>query len=188
MTEWLLRLPAWEMIRGFGLLSYFMLFAGVSLGILYSMPGWSPRTKGRLYKLHAAATTAGMFIGIFHAMLLVIDTYMPFSWSELLLPFTASHDPLLNGLGTVVVYGMIVIILTTDLRNKVSRRAWRAIHIGAYPAFVLALIHGAVIGTDTKEGWIFLMYVCTFTIVTILLIVRAFQGGKRHLAHSAGRG
>lgn len=188
MTAWVLGLPTWEMIRFCGLLSYFMLFVGVSLGILYSMPGWSPKTKGRLYKLHSAATIASMFIGIFHAMLLVVDTYMPFSWSELLLPFTASHAPLLNGLGTVAAYGLIVIILTTDLRNKLSRKVWRAVHIGAYPAFVMALIHGMGGGTDTKEGWIFLLYVCTFTVVTILLIVRAFQGGKRNLAHSAGRG
>jgi len=188
MTEWVLQLPTWEMIRFFGLLSYFMLFVGVSLGITYSMPGWSPKTKGKLYKLHSVASITGMFTGIFHAMILVVDTYMPFSWSELLLPFTASHSPLLNGLGTIAAYSMIVIILTTDLRNKVNRKIWRAIHLGAYPTFVMALIHGMGEGTDTEEGWIFLMYVFTFAVVTILLIVRAFQGGKRNLAHSAGRG
>ncbi|KQL43518.1 ferric reductase [Brevibacillus choshinensis] len=187
MTEWVLHFPTWELIRFFGLLSYFMLFTGVGLGICYSMPGWAPKTKGRLYKIHSAASVSGMFLGVFHAMLLVIDTYMPFSWGELLFPFTASHSPLLNGLGTITAYGMVAIILTTDLRNKLNKKVWRAVHLCSYPTFVMALIHGMGVGTDTREGWIILFYVFTFTAVTILLIARAFLGGKRNLAHSTGR-
>ncbi|MED1953078.1 ferric reductase-like transmembrane domain-containing protein [Brevibacillus centrosporus] len=187
MTEWILQLPTWEMIRFFGLLSYYLLFAGVVLGISYSFPGWTPKTKGKLYRLHGAASVSGMFIGVLHAMLLVIDTYMPFSWYEILLPFAASHSPVVNGLGTLAAYGMAIIILTTDLRNKLHRKVWRVIHFASYPTFVLALAHGIGGGTDTKVGWIFLSYVVTFAVVSILLIARAFLGGKRSLAHSAGR-
>ncbi|GED72721.1 hypothetical protein BRE01_64230 [Brevibacillus reuszeri] len=187
MTEWILQMPTWELIRFFGLLSYFMLFTGVSLGICYSMPGWTPKTKGKLYKLHSTASVSGMFLGIFHAMLLVIDTFMPFYWTELLLPFSAEHSSLMNGLGTITAYGMIAIILTTDLRHKLNKKAWRAIHLCSYPTFVMALIHGMGVGSDTNVGWVFLSYVLTFAIVTMLLIIRAFLGGKRGLAHSAGR-
>ncbi|MGD8191437.1 ferric reductase-like transmembrane domain-containing protein [Brevibacillus ginsengisoli] len=188
LTQLILHLPTWEMIRVLGISAYVMLFVGVSLGICYSMPGRSGKAKANLYKIHSAATVSGMFLGMFHAMLLVIDTYEPFGWTQILVPFSAADKPLFTGLGTIAAYGMVLIILTTDLRNKLNKKVWRLIHISAYPTFIAALIHGIGVGTDTKNGWVFLMYVATTMIVTVLFIIRAFIGGKRSLAHTASRG
>ena len=188
MTELILQMPTWEMIRFLGILSYFMIFLGVSLGICYSIPVWSGKGKARLYKIHSASTVLGMFLGILHAIWLVVDTYMPFQWIEVLVPFLAEDKPILNGLGTLAAYGMAAVILTTDLRNKLNKKVWLAIHLSAYPTFLAALVHGIGVGTDSKNIWVFLMYVVTAMVVTMLLIVRAFMGGKRSLAHTAGRG
>ncbi len=188
VTEFLLHLPMWEMIRVLGILSYLLLFGGVSLGICYSMPGWPGKTKSKLYKAHSFATISGMFVGIFHAMLLIVDTYMPFTWPELLVPFSAAKDPFWNGLGSIAVYGMILIILSTDLKQKLKKHVWRAVHLGSYPTFLAALAHGIGVGSDTQNGWVFLMYVTTFVIVCVLLMIRAWMGGKERLAHPDSRG
>ncbi|NGQ95912.1 ferric reductase [Brevibacillus sp. SYP-B805] len=188
MVAFLTSLPTWELIRFLGLLAYLLLFAGVSLGMLYSMPVWKGKGKAALYKCHSTVTVAGTFCGILHAMILVIDTYMPFSWLEILIPFRAAYKPLWNGIGTLAAYGTLILILTTDLRNRMPHKLWRMIHIGSYPVFLAALIHGLGVGSDTKHPAVYLMYVLSFGIMVLLLIVRLFFGRKRDRAYLAHRG
>jgi hypothetical protein len=121
MVELISTWPIWQTIRVLGMVSYLLLFTGICLGILYSMPFWKGKTKAALYKYHSSATVAGVFCGIFHAMLLVIDLHMPFSWKEILIPFASRNEPLWNGLGTLALYGMLIITFTTDIRTKLKK-------------------------------------------------------------------
>lgn len=187
MIDFITSLPAWEMIRTLGIASYLLLFAGVGLGILYSMPIWKGKQKAAVYKYHSFLTVTATLCGILHAMLLTIDTYMPFSWKDILVPFGSEHDPIWNGLGTLALFGTLFLIFTTDIRNKLKRTLWLAIHMGAYPTFLLAMVHGLMAGSDTKNITIFSMYVATFGILMILLMIRFFMGRKRNVAHIAAR-
>lgn len=188
MVEIITVLPIWQSIRFLGIAAYILLFFGVSLGILYSFPGWKGKVKAKLYKLHSYATITGTFCAILHAMLLIVDTYMPFSWKEILLPFAAQNDPLWNGLGSLALYGTLVIILTTDLRAKLNQTLWRLIHIGSYPTLVMAMIHGIEMGTDSHTPLMYLLYVSTFGILLLLVVIRMFVGRKKTDAYSANRG
>lgn len=188
MAEFLTRLPIWESIRLLGLLSYFLLFASISIGILYSMPFWKGRSKATLYKVHSTLTISSTFCGLLHASLLIVDTYMPFDWGEVLIPFASQHEPFFNGLGTIALYGTLLIIFTTDIRNKLNKTLWRLIHICSYPTFLAALAHGLGVGTDTKNLLVYLMYIITFGIIMLLLIIRIFIGRKRDVAYLANRG
>lgn len=167
------RFPVWQFIRFSGLLSYLFLCLGISLGIAYSMPVWTAEQKLRIYKYHSSATISGAFCGLMHAMFLLIDTYMSFSLIELLIPFTAPVKPVLFGLGTISLYGVLLIIFTTDVRSKLFRKLWMTIHMCAYPIYLTALAHGMLGGTDTKNPWIFMMYVVSFVIVLLLMVIQA---------------
>ncbi|MET3292912.1 UNVERIFIED_CONTAM: sulfoxide reductase heme-binding subunit YedZ [Brevibacillus sp. OAP136] len=188
MVEIITNLPVWQSIRILGITAYILLFFGVSLGMLYSMPIWKGKAKATLYKVHSYATITGTFSAILHAMLLIVDTYMPFSWKEVLVPFAAENDPLWNGLGSLALYGTLVIILTTDLRTKLNKTLWRIIHIGSYPTFVMAMIHGIEVGSDSQSPLMYLLYVSTFGILLVLLIVRMVIGRKKAGAYLADRG
>ncbi|WP_019121237.1 ferric reductase-like transmembrane domain-containing protein [Brevibacillus massiliensis] len=188
MVELISTWPIWQTIRVLGMVSYLLLFTGICLGILYSMPFWKGKTKAALYKYHSSATVAGVFCGIFHAMLLVIDLHMPFSWKEILIPFASRNEPLWNGLGTLALYGMLIITFTTDIRTKLKKNVWRAIHFCSYPAFIAALAHGMGAGTDTKRFPIYLMYICTSGIIVLLSVIRICFRRKQNIAHLANRG
>jgi methionine sulfoxide reductase heme-binding subunit len=168
-------LPLWQMIRSLGIVSYLMIAAGICLGILYSFPTLPKKYKARFYKLHTFFTNGGTVIGLLHGVITVIDTYMPFSWSEVLIPFTAKHSPFLNGLGTLSAYGLLILIFTSDIRNKIKKKVWFTIHLSSYPIFIMAFIHGFFLGTDTASSGVRWMYFLSIVAVIALTGARGFM-------------
>jgi sulfoxide reductase heme-binding subunit YedZ len=178
ITDLLLNLPTWPILRILGLTSYTLLFVGIMLGLLYSMPFSKGKIKASLYRWHSFATNAGLVLALGHVLLLMIDIYMPFTWMEIVIPFRAQNKPILTGLGTLSLYGVVIIIITTDFRAFLKPKLWKFIHVMAYPIFLLAMVHGLGTGTDTKNPWIFGLYVSTCLILTLLVLLRSFLSGK----------
>ncbi|MFC5529051.1 ferric reductase [Cohnella yongneupensis] len=181
-------LPTWPMIRSLGIASYLMLGIGICLGILYSWPNQLPKRKLFRYKLHTFFTVGGTAVGMLHGVITVIDTYMPFDWSEVLVPFTAKHEPLLNGLGTLTVYGLLILIFTSDIRNKLKKKLWYAIHLFSYPIFAMAFVHGYFIGTDTSNEAIRWTYFATLIAVLGLTVARGIVRSAPDKKRLASRG
>ncbi|OCT11679.1 hypothetical protein A8709_27785 [Paenibacillus pectinilyticus] len=182
MIHFLVGLPTWMLIRTFGILSYLTLFLGMSLGIIYSFPQIKGHKKGQVLRWHTYANVTGTCFALLHTVLLIIDTFMPFDWAELVIPFTAKHNPILNGIGTLAMYGILLVLFTTDIRNKLKRKIWLAFHLLSYPIFALSLLHGTLIGTDSKQGWAILMYFGTAAILVSLTVLRfQFSARKRQL-------
>ncbi|MGG4144687.1 ferric reductase-like transmembrane domain-containing protein [Paenibacillus algorifonticola] len=186
MTEWILSWPTWQMTRVLGIGSYLMLFVGMSLGMLYSYPFVKGPSKARVYNWHIRFTNGGTLLALLHMAVLVIDTYTPFTWGELLIPFTAHEHPVIYGIGTLALYGMLVLILTSDLRPKLKRKVWLAIHMLAYPIYLLALFHGILAGTDTQLGLVQFMYGATLIVSVGLFLGRATVKKKPGAAKSQG--
>lgn len=176
MIEWILHLPTWMMTRVLGIASYIFLFFGVTSGIVYSMYKGKPLFKKKLSLFHTISNWLGLTLGLLHAMILIIDTFLPFTWAELLVPFGAGNEPFFNGSGTLALYGIFIIIFSTDLRNNIGRKIWRSIHLFAYPVFTLALIHGIGVGTDIRLDWIQALYWITAVIVILLTAVKIYSG------------
>ena len=159
MAQFIMGLPLWQVIRSLGVLAYILITIGISLGLVYTFPGWNPDRKADVYELHTFFTNTGMILGVLHGIITVIDPYMPFSWSEVFIPFTAQHAPFLNGLGTLAAYGMLLVIFTSDIRHKIAIKVWHWVHLLSYPVFVMSFIHGYFVGTDTRTlGWMYLPF------------------------------
>jgi len=71
--------------------------------------------------------------------------------SALLLLGTSTFSPLAVGLGTLGLYGLALVYGSTRQRKHLSVRVWRAVHLAAYPAFVLLTLHGLLIGSDRSD-------------------------------------
>ena len=71
-------------------------------------------------------------------------------------------------MGTLATYGMLLLILTTDLRPKLKQPVWLAIHMLAYPIYAAALFHGLFSGTDSSLPLVQWMYGIT-ALITLLL-------------------
>ncbi|CAM4509159.1 ferric reductase-like transmembrane domain-containing protein [Paenibacillus xylanexedens] len=167
MAQWIVDyLPTWSIIRISGIAAYVLLFVGVFLGIAQGMPMAKGKPKAAMFKWHTRTTWLAFGLGLVHALTLYIDHYSPFSWGELLIPFTASVHPIGSGLGTLAFYGLVIVLLSSDLRNKLGRKWWFMFHMLSYPVFIGLLVHGMVTGTDS--GNIIMRMIYVFTGLSIL--------------------
>ncbi|MEQ6901669.1 hypothetical protein, partial [Nocardioides sp. YIM 152588] len=146
----------WYLARAAG----FVALIAATLTVVLGAAGSSSRGEGRvvaqLVHRSAAVLTLAM-IGL-HAVLLVTDHYVDVSVGGALVPFTAGYRALALGLGTLAVYGFVVLAVTGLLRGRMASspaaaRAWRGVHLTAYATWVLAMAHGVLAGTDTGSPW-----------------------------------
>ncbi|MDN8592390.1 ferric reductase-like transmembrane domain-containing protein [Paenibacillus sp. 11B] len=173
MAQWIVDyLPTWNIIRISGIVAYLLLFAGVFLGIAQGMPMAKGKPKAAMYTWHTRTTWLAFGLGLVHALTLYIDHYSPFTWSELLIPFTASVHPIGSGLGTLAFYGLVIVLLSSDLRNKLGRKWWFMFHMLSYPVFIGLLFHGMVTGTDSGNVIMRLMYVFTGLSILGITVLR----------------
>lgn len=178
MAQLLIQLPTWGLTRLFGITAYVMIFLGISLGILYSFPTIKGPLKAKIYRVHTILNNGGVLFALAHALILIIDTYMPFTWRGLLIPFAAKQNAFLNGIGTIALYGFLILVFTSDIRKKLKRQLWHTIHIMAYPFFLIAFVHGYFLGTDSTNPIMGDFYFASIMIPTIMVIVRMGLKGE----------
>ncbi|MXG91818.1 ferric reductase [Nocardioides flavescens] len=152
----------WFLARAAGFTAVVAASFAVGLGALgSSSPVASRRVLTQLAHRSAAVLTLA-FLAL-HVVLLVTDSHVDLSALGALVPFTAGWQPVALGLGTLAAYGFGVVSLTGALRGRLAAsagaaRAWRGVHLSAYVAWVLAMGHGILAGTDTGAGWALALY------------------------------
>ena len=104
---------------------------------------------------------------------------MHFGPEEVLVPGASSYRPIAVALGIIGMYGTVLVLVSSWVRRHYSPKVWRALHIAAVPAFILAMLHGIFAGADTTRRWMFLMYMLTASVVVFLLILRGLTVGLR---------
>src|SRR6478609_4700187 len=161
--------PVWNTIRAAGLTSYLLMFASVAAGISHSFSFFKPKRKKQFLLFHQSSVCFGLLFGMIHGLVLSFDQSIHFPLYDILIPFTSDYKPISTGLGTISLYILFVLIITSDFIKQLGRKTWKAIHFLAFPGYLLALYHGITSGTDTQQPLILGMYSITGCIVLILL-------------------
>ena len=166
-------MTVWYAARAGGLLAYLLLSASVCVGLLLSgkarLPQW-PRFA--LEDVHRfLGILAGVFIGI-HGGALLLDSFVPVSLSQLLVPGASSYRPLAVGLGVVAAELLVALAISNHYRKRIPHRTWRRLHVLNFAVWALALAHGLTAGTDATTTWALLLYVGSAWLVLALLANR----------------
>ncbi len=88
-----------------------------------------------------------------HAATAVVDTYVDIRWWQAVSPVGATYKPLWLGLGSVAFDVMLLVVLTSAVRNRLGQRAWRTVHLLGYATWPVAMAHSVGIGTDATSSW-----------------------------------
>jgi predicted ferric reductase len=123
-----------------------------------------------------AGLLAGTFVGI-HVLALLMDTYVPFSLAQILVPGTASYRPLPTALGIVAVELLVALAIANHYRKRLPYRFWRRAHYLNFAVWVLALVHGITSGTDSGTLWAVTLYAVAAGSVAGLVMWRASGAG-----------
>lgn len=168
-------LHTWNLSRAAGFVAYLLLWAAVCLGLLQSLGvGWAgaPGAAGARVDIHCFLSAAALYATAFHAMILLWDRYMPFGWTDILLPFAGRHEPFLVGIGSVAFYLALLATVTTYLRHRLDGSTWRQLHRLTLVGFVLAFLHGVYLGSDSQTPAVQLLYAATGMSAGALAVVR----------------
>ncbi|MEV7612524.1 hypothetical protein [Streptomyces sp. NPDC089799] len=94
---------------------------------------------------------------------------------DVLVPFSGGDRPFLIGLGSLAGYFFVSVAVSGAVRSAFATKGrsswWRALHLGAYPAWGAALVHGLKSGRSAA-GWVTAAYALCILAVAALLLVR----------------
>jgi methionine sulfoxide reductase heme-binding subunit len=174
---------AWYSSRVLGFLAYGALALAVLYGLLLSS-GLLDRVTHRAVSLTLHQDLSAIAIGLtaLHGALLALDTFVPQTVRQLVIPFAGPYRPEWVGFGQIAFYLMVVVYGSFFVRRRIGQRAWRALHYTTFLAFIGATAHGVMSGTDTSAAWAFWIYASSTVAVVFLLgyrITLAFVGSAR---------
>jgi methionine sulfoxide reductase heme-binding subunit len=186
MPEELTRL-VWYAIRVTGICAYLALWLTTVAGVCISGQfggRWLPGAL--LYPLHQLGDLA-LSLMVLHAALLLGDHYAQFTPASLVVPFTAIYRPEWTGLGIIALYLAAIVYWSVHFRPRIGYRAWRAIHLLSFVAFLLALAHGFASGTDSSAFAMRATYLVTGQIAIGLISLRIWRAKPKAKAAARAR-
>lgn len=140
----------WWTGRATGLLAYLALWLSALFGVLVCSRGVGGLLdRATALELHTRWSVAALVATTLHVLVIVADPHSGVSPLAALVPLASDKLTGPIALGTLALWGMATIGLTTALFKHLPRWLWRATHAVAFGTFVLALIHSVTAGTET---------------------------------------
>lgn len=175
----------WYMTRGFGLVSMVLLTVSVALGVAqmarYARPGL-PRFV--INGLHRNASLLAVVVLAVHIVTAVADPFAPIRLVDSFIPFIGSYRPIWLGLGAVATDLLLALVITSLVRHRIGFERWRAVHWSAYACWPVALVHALGTGSDSRLGWVQLLYAAC---VAVVLAAVAWRLTTRWTVATPGR-
>ena len=82
---------------------------------------------------------------------IVADSYVQISTTQAIVPFASPWRTTAVAWGTISLWLMVVVQVTSLARRQLSRTAWHRIHILSYLLGILATVHALTSGTDAAH-------------------------------------
>lgn len=169
-------LSTWFLIRISGFLAFFWFTFSIAAGLMGQISLCKPN-KPLINELHKKSGWLGFLTTLFHMFLLLVDPYITYHIFELFIPFQTEYEPIYSALGTLSFYLAISTIFTSDfLIKKLGRKIWKKVHLLVLPAWLLMLLHGIFIGTDTVQPLIASFYGGSTILILFLGFFRYLEG------------
>ncbi len=162
----------WYMARASGVVAYLLLSIVVLVGI--ALAG-KVRIRWPRFAVVDVHRFGGMLVGVFiglHVATLALDTFLPFSLTQLVVPFASHYRPLPTALGIVAMELLVAVAVTNLIRKRLPYRVWRRAHYATFAVWVAATAHGLTAGTDRGSLWLSALYVVSVAAVLTALAAR----------------
>ena len=120
------------------------------------------------------AYIAWALVGL-HVVFLLVDKTSKFTFLDAIFPVNAPTQSLVVALGTLSLYALTIVIITTQkaIKRKISFRRWKNIHLISYGTAFLFVIHGVLMDQhlqnmqpDYFDGEKLLLELCGIALLT----------------------
>jgi sulfoxide reductase heme-binding subunit YedZ len=176
----------WYVARASGVAAFVLLTVGVLLGVL--MAEGRPRRAWPKFALEDVHRYIGLLTGSFvglHVVTIAIDSFTPFSLTQLVVPFASGYRTFWTALGIVAAELLVALALTNRYRKRLSYRFWRRAHYANFAVWGAATLHGLGSGTDRHTAWLLTLELVATAAVVGATLWRINRGTPRSRAASA---
>jgi predicted ferric reductase len=166
----------WYVARAGGLMAWALVAVSVLWGLALSTKVLGRRVRPNwILDLHRfLGALAVVFTGV-HVAGLVLDSYVSFGPTELLVPFASTWRPAAVAWGVVAIYLLVAVELTSLVRRRLSKRVWHAVHLASFPLFAMGTVHALTAGSDTGTPWFRSVALVATVGVVVMTVVRVRQ-------------
>jgi predicted ferric reductase len=175
----------WYVARSGGIVAWALLAGSVLWGLALSTKVLRGRPRPNwILDLHRfLGGLALLFTGI-HVAALILDSYVHFGVAEVLVPFASEWHPVAVAWGIVGLYLLVAVEVTSLLRKRISKRAWRLTHYLSFPLFLLTTVHALSAGTDRSTLLLRWSVIGACAVITGLTFVRLNRAERHDLLTS----
>jgi predicted ferric reductase len=171
----------WYVTRASGIIAYLLLWFSTILGLAVT----SKYLDGMLdrlftYDFHEFISLLSVGFTLVHVIVLMLDQFMPYSLTQILVPFISPYRPFWVGVGVIAFYIILLVTITFYLRNKIGTRAFRTIHVVSLAGYLGVTLHGYYSGTDTALPSMQILYKVSGLAVLFLTIYWLVTLGLRN--------
>ncbi len=160
----------WYVTRAAGITGYLLLWLSTAWGLAVPSRILQGKLHGTYtFDFHQFVSLLAIGFIALHVGILMLNSYLPFSFAQLLVPFIAPYRPLWVGVGVLSMYIVLLVTVTFYIRDRIGSKAFRIIHVFSLLAFFGAALHGYFSGTDSPLPVVKGMYGLTFLSVVFLL-------------------
>jgi len=128
------------------------LWLGLLMALRYSPVKHWPHRRINVFALHQWTAYATVALVLAHPAVLLWLKTPHFSLFDILWPIHSPLQPLINLSGAVAVYLLLLLLITSLLRNSIGRPLWRKLHYLAFPTVVLVFLHSLLTDPNLKDG------------------------------------
>lgn len=143
----------WYVTRVAGLVSFFLLYIVMFLGLSIRTPILNKIVKPiHSLNIHAWLSVQALILVIVHGGVLLFDKYAAFSWLDISVPFFNKTYGWSLAAGIMAMYLMLVLILTSYFKKFINYKVWRLIHFLNIALYAMGVYHALNLGTDLASG------------------------------------
>src|SRR5438128_10129685 len=148
----------WEIARASGLAAYAALCISVLSGLAPRTQALSFLANNRAVRaLHDWTPWIVIPAALTHILALLLDATARIGILDVFVPFLTTYGQLAIGLGTISLDLLIIVLVTTWLRRRMTNNAWQWWHRVSYLGFVTMFLHAIHSGSG-----------CTQTVMAVL--------------------
>ena len=177
----------WYAARASGVAAYVVLTVTVALGMAMGGKAQSRRwPKFATADVHRfGGLLVGSLIGV-HVGAIALDSFLPFSVRQLVVPLASTYRPFWTGLGIGAAELLLALAITNRYQKRLPYRVWRRTHYLNFAVWAAASLHGMFAGTDRSAMWLATLYAVSIGSVGAILLWRFGGYSLRSRAVAAG--
>jgi methionine sulfoxide reductase heme-binding subunit len=163
----------WYAARASGVAAYVVLTVTVAVGM--SMGGKARSTRWPKFATTDVHRFGGLLVGSLigvHVGAIALDSFMPFSLRQLVVPLASAYRPLWTGLGIAAAELLLALAITNRYQRRLPHRVWRRAHYLNFAVWAAASLHGMFAGTDRSSTWLAALYAVSIGSVGAILLWR----------------